>query len=112
MLTQFLLEGVVRLKNQNGCLTVLGKVRGEAYLRQHQDEDARAEFQKILDHRGIVASDPVGAVARLQLARAYTKMGDTSKAKAAYTDLLSTWKDADRNLARVSEAQAEFARLQ
>ena len=54
-----------------------------------------AEFQKILDHRGIVVSDPVGALAHLQLGRAYALTRDKTKAKAAYEDFLTLWKDAD-----------------
>ncbi|HLW80236.1 MAG TPA: serine/threonine-protein kinase, partial [Terriglobia bacterium] len=70
-------------------------VRGEAYLAERRGAEAAAEFQKILDHRGIVVSDPVGAAARVQLGRAYVLSGDTAKAKAAYQDFLTLWKDAD-----------------
>ena len=70
-------------------------VRGEAYLALHQGAEAAAEFQKILDHRGIVVSDPIGALAHLQLGRAFAISGDKIKAKAAYQDFLTLWKDAD-----------------
>jgi hypothetical protein len=57
--------------------------------------EAAAEFQKILDQPGVVLGDPIGAVARLQLARALTQAGDVTKAKSVYADLLTLWKDAD-----------------
>jgi predicted Zn-dependent protease len=66
-------------------------VRGEAYLAAHQGTDAAAEFQKILDHRGIVDVEPIGALAHLQIGRAYAMQGDTAKAKAAYQDFLTLW---------------------
>jgi len=86
-------------------------VRGEAYLALHQGALAAAEFQKIVDHRGIVISDPVGAMARLQLGRAYAMAGDQAKAKAAYSDFLSLWKDADSNIPVLQQARLEYARL-
>src|SRR6266851_663166 len=70
-------------------------VRGDAYLALHRGAEAAVEFQKILDHRGIVVSDPIGALAHLDLARAYALQPDTAKAKAAYQDFLTLWKDAD-----------------
>jgi serine/threonine protein kinase/tetratricopeptide (TPR) repeat protein len=86
-------------------------VRGEAYLAAHQGAEAAAEFQKILDHRGIVVSDPIGALAHLQLGRAFVLAGDTAKAKAAYQDLLNLWKDADPDIPIFKQAQVEYARL-
>ena len=83
-------------------------VRGEAYLAAHQGTEAVAEFQKILDHRTIVASDPIGALARLQLGRAYALSGDTAKAKAAYEDFLALWKNADADIPVLKEANAEY----
>ena len=85
--------------------------RGEAYLAARQGTEAAAEFQKILDHRGIVVSDPVGALARLQLARAFALSGDTAKAKSAYQDFLTLWKDADSDIPVLKQAKAEFAKL-
>src|SRR5262249_18801111 len=73
-------------------------VRGQAYLALRQGAQAAAEFQKIVDHRGIVLSDPIGALAHLQLGRAYAMTGDQAKAKAAYNDFLGLWKDADANI--------------
>ena len=67
-------------------------VRGEGYLALHQGSEAAAEFQKILDHRGIVVSDPIGALAHLQLGRAYALSGENAKAKTAYQDFLTLWK--------------------
>jgi eukaryotic-like serine/threonine-protein kinase len=73
-------------------------VRGEAYLASHQGSQAAAEFQKFLDHRGIVFNSPIGALAHLQIGRAYAMQGDTAKAKAAYQDFLTLWKDADPDI--------------
>ena len=87
-------------------------VRGQAYLAAHRGTEAVAEFQKILDHRGIVVSDPVGVAARLQSGRAFALSGDTAKAKAAYQDFLALWKDADPDIPILKEAKAEYARLQ
>ncbi len=86
-------------------------VRGEAYLAAHQGKEAAAEFQKVLDHRGIVLNGPIGALARLQLGRAYALQGDTVKAKTAYQDFLTLWKDADPDVSILKEAKAEYAKL-
>jgi serine/threonine protein kinase/predicted Zn-dependent protease len=86
-------------------------VRGEAYLAGHQETDAAAEFQKILDHRGVVFSEPIGALAHLGLARSY-RQGDTTKARATYQDFLTLWKDADPDVPILKEAKAEYAKLQ
>jgi predicted Zn-dependent protease len=87
-------------------------VRGLAYLAAHQGADAAAEFEKILDHRGIVACDPIGAVARLQLGRASAMSADRSKATSAYKDFLALWKYADPDIPILKHAQAEYAKLQ
>ena len=86
-------------------------VRGEAYLAAHQGKEAAAEFQKILDHRGIVLNGPIGALAHLQLGRAYALQSDAAKAKAAYQDFLTLWKDADPDIPILNEAKAEYAKL-
>ena len=86
-------------------------VRGQAYLSAHQGAEAAAEFQKIIDHRGILVSDPVGALARLQLARAFVLSGDTAKAKSAYQDFLTLWKDADSDVPVLNQAKSEYAQL-
>jgi eukaryotic-like serine/threonine-protein kinase len=87
-------------------------VRGEAYLAAHQSGEAAAEFQKILDHRGIVLNEPIGALAHLGLARAYALQGDTAKGKTAYQDFLTLWKDADPDVPILIAAKAEYAKLQ
>jgi eukaryotic-like serine/threonine-protein kinase len=86
-------------------------VRGEAYLAAHQGPEAAAEFQKILDHRGIVLNEPIGALAHLQLGRAYAMSGDTAKARFAYQDFLTLWKDADPDIPILKEAKAEYSKL-
>jgi tetratricopeptide (TPR) repeat protein/predicted Ser/Thr protein kinase len=86
-------------------------VRGEAYLAAHQGVEAAAEFQKILDHRGVVLNGPIGALAHLGLARAYAIQGNTAKAKAAYQDFLTLWKDADPDIPILKQAKAEYAKL-
>jgi serine/threonine protein kinase len=86
-------------------------VRGEAYLAAHQGSEAVVEFQKILDHRGIVLNSPIGALAHLQLGRAYAMQGDTAKAKAAYQDFLTLWKDADPDIPILIAAKEEYAKL-
>ena len=87
-------------------------LRGEAYLMLHDGNRAAAEFQKFIDHRGLVVNFPWGALARLGLARAYAMQGDTPKAKAAYQDFLTLWKDADPDIPILKEAKAEYAKLQ
>jgi serine/threonine protein kinase/tetratricopeptide (TPR) repeat protein len=86
-------------------------VRGEAYLQAKQGREAAAEFQKILNHRGVVMADPVGALAHLQLGRAYVVSGDMPRAKNAYRDFLTLWKDADADIPVFKQATAEYARL-
>jgi tetratricopeptide (TPR) repeat protein len=87
-------------------------VRGEAYLAAHQGSEAVAEFQKILDQPGVVVNDPTGALAHLQIGRAYAIQGDTAKSRAAYKDFLTLWKDADPDVPILKEAKAEYAKLQ
>jgi tetratricopeptide (TPR) repeat protein len=86
-------------------------VRGEAYLAARQGSEAAAEFQKILDHRGIVVNEPIGALAHLQIGRAYAMQGDSVKAKAAYQDFLTLWKDADADIPVLIAAKSEYAKL-
>jgi tetratricopeptide (TPR) repeat protein len=87
-------------------------VRGQAYLAAHRAAEAEAEFQKILDHRGIVISDPIGALAHLQLGRACALANDKIKAKRAYHDFLILWENADQEIPILREAKTEYAGLQ
>ncbi len=87
-------------------------VRGEAFLHAHDGAKAAAEYQKILDHRGIDPTSLLYAVAHLGLARAYALQGDTAKARTAYQDFLTLWKDADPDIPVLKEAKAEYAKLQ
>jgi eukaryotic-like serine/threonine-protein kinase len=87
-------------------------VRGLAYLALRQGSEAAAEFQRILEHRGLVANCPLGALARLGLARAYALQRDESKAYAAYQDFLALWKDADPDIPILKQAKSEYAKLQ
>jgi tetratricopeptide (TPR) repeat protein len=87
-------------------------VRGQAYLLAHDGPAAVIEFQKLLDHRGIVLNFVTGALAHLQLGRAYAMAGDTGKAKTVYEDFLSLWKDADPDIPILKQAKAEYAKLQ
>lgn len=111
-------------------------VRGEAYLAAHQGSEAAVEFQKILGQRGVVVNEPIGALAPLGLARAYalqagfvapggsagveprraapasTNEEMKAKARAAYQDYLTMWKDADPGIPILKEAKAEYAKLQ
>ena len=91
------------------CPTYL---RGEAYLMLHDGNRAASEFQKLIDHRGVVVNFPWGALARLGVARAYTLQGDTAKARDAYQDFLTLWKHADPDIPILKEAKAEYAKLQ
>jgi tetratricopeptide (TPR) repeat protein len=86
-------------------------VRGEALIASRRYAEAAAEFQKILDHRGVVAIDPIGALAHLQLGRVFALSGDRSKAKAAYEAFLALWKEADADIPILKSARAEYARL-
>jgi eukaryotic-like serine/threonine-protein kinase len=87
-------------------------VRGMAYLALHKGNEAAAEFQKFMDHRGLIANCPLGALAHLQIGRAYAMQGDNATAKSAYKDFLTLWKDADPDIPILKEAKAEYAKLQ
>jgi tetratricopeptide (TPR) repeat protein len=83
----------------------------EAYLAAHNGAAAAVEYQKLIDHPGIVSNYVTGALAHLQLGRAYAMQGDTAKAKAAYQDFLTLWKDADPDIPILIAAKAEYAKL-
>ncbi|MGA8233019.1 MAG: protein kinase, partial [Candidatus Acidiferrales bacterium] len=87
-------------------------IRGQAQLAAHNGAAAATEFQKFLDHRGITLNFPLGALAHLGLARAYAIQGDTAKARAAYQDFLTLWKDADPDIPILIAAKSEYAKLQ
>jgi eukaryotic-like serine/threonine-protein kinase len=87
-------------------------IRGQALLAARQGPQASAEFQKILDSRGVVANEPIGALAHLGLARSCALAGDKAKSRAAYNDFFTLWKDADPDIPILQQARAEFAKLQ
>jgi tetratricopeptide (TPR) repeat protein len=86
--------------------------RGQAYLAAKNGDAAAAEFQKILDHAGVVGNEPIGALGHLGLARAYSLSGNAAKAKTAYQDFFALWKNADPDVPILKEAKAEYAKLQ
>ncbi len=86
-------------------------VRGESYLLLRDGEKAAGEFQNFLSHPGITINCPLGALAHLQLGRAYSLAGDAAKARAAYQDFLTLWKDADPDIPILKQAKAEYAKL-
>src|SRR5215472_1559714 len=85
--------------------------RGRAYLMLHNGSAAAAEFQKLIDHPGLVREFPVGALAHVGVARAYALQSDTAKSRAAYQDFLTVWKDADPDIPIYKQAKAEYAKL-
>jgi eukaryotic-like serine/threonine-protein kinase len=87
-------------------------VRGQAYLAMHQGSEAAGEFQKVLDHRGAVLSEPIGVLAHLQLGRTLVLSRDTNRARAAYHDFFALWKDADPGIPVLKQAKKEYARVQ
>jgi tetratricopeptide (TPR) repeat protein len=87
-------------------------LRGQAYLQDNRGPEAVAEFQRIVDHRGIAADSPEHSLAKLGLGRAYVLTGDTAKAKAAYQDFFALWKDADPDIPILKEAKSEYQKLQ
>jgi serine/threonine protein kinase/tetratricopeptide (TPR) repeat protein len=87
-------------------------IRGEAFLKARDGVKAAAEYQKILDHRGINPTSPLYPLAKLGVGRAYALQGGTPKARAAYQDFFALWKDADPDLPMLKQAQAEYAKLQ
>jgi tetratricopeptide (TPR) repeat protein len=86
-------------------------VRGEALMAARRHADAAAEFQRVLDHPGLVGTDPIGVLAHLQLGRVFALSGDRTKANGAYETFLELWKDADPDVPILKQAKAEYARL-
>jgi hypothetical protein len=86
-------------------------LRGEAYLGARQGAAAGVEFQKILDHPGVVTNEVIGALAHLGRGRAYALAGDNAKAKTAYQDFLALWKNADPDIPILKQAKSEYVKL-
>ncbi len=107
-----LLQSLGALELGDGGILLPVYLRGRAFLMLHDGNRAAAEFQKFVDHRGLVQNFPWGALARLMLARAYSMQGDAAKARAAYQDFLTLWKDADPDIPILKQAQAEYAKPQ
>jgi hypothetical protein len=87
-------------------------VRGQAYLKARQGKEAGAEFQKILDNRGVCTTAPICSLSHLQLARARALSGDGAGARTAYQDFFALWKHADPDIPILKEAKAEYGKLQ
>ena len=102
--------GILTASGTNSCLYPV-YVRAQAYLAAQQGPAAEAEFQKILDHRGLLWNCATGALARLGLARAHALQADTADARAAYQEFFALWKDADPDVPVLIAAKAEFAKL-
>jgi eukaryotic-like serine/threonine-protein kinase len=107
-----LLQGTSAIELGDGGLLLPVYLRGQAYLMLHDGNAAAAEFQKFIDHRGRVGNFPWAALARLQLARACALSGDKTKARIAYQDFLTLWKDADPDIPILNQAKVEYAKLQ
>jgi tetratricopeptide (TPR) repeat protein len=105
----FAMPGTVFFAKFGGLYTVY--VRGQAYLTAGRGQEAAAEFQKVLNHRGIVLADPIASLAHLQMGRAYVIAGNKDKAKSAYREFLDMWKDADPDLPVFKKASAEYGKL-
>ena len=86
-------------------------LRGQAYLAAHEGTEAAAQFQKMIDHIGVIQNQPQGALAHLGLGRAYAAAGDAVKARTAYQDFLALWKDADPDVPVFKQAKSEYAKL-
>jgi eukaryotic-like serine/threonine-protein kinase len=97
---------------EEGGLLCPPYVRGQAFLLQHRGREAANEFQKFLDHRGVVINFLLASLARYQLARALSLDGDSPGARKAYQDFLALWKDADPDIPILKQAKAEYAKLQ
>jgi len=94
-----------------GAFAYPAYVRGQAFLMLHKSEEAAVEFQKLIDHRGLLANAPLWPLAHLQRGRAYALGGDTAKARASYDDFFKLWKDADASIPILKQAKGEYAKL-
>jgi tetratricopeptide (TPR) repeat protein len=103
--------GQLSQSGPNSCLYPI-YLRGVGYLSERKSDAAMAEFQRMLDYPGILWNCPTGSLARLGLARSYAMEGEIAKAKTAYQDFLTLWKDADPDIPIYKQAKAEYARLQ
>ena len=86
-------------------------LRGMTYLKLNKGADAAAEFQKLIDHRGVVGTSITGPLAHLGVARARVLQNDTAGARTEYQNFLALWKDADPDMPIFKQAQAEYAKL-
>ena len=83
-------------------------LRGQAYLATGRNSEAALEFQKVLDHRGVVLTSLIGPLSHVGLARAYTLLGDIPRARAAYESFFNLWRDADKEVPILLKVQAEY----
>ncbi len=97
---------------EEGALIYPAYVRGQAYLLLHQGKEAALEFQKLLEHRGVVINSPLIALAHYQIARGLAMSGDLAGSRKAYQDFFALWKDADPDIPILKEAKTEYAKLQ
>jgi len=97
---------------EEGGLLYPSYVRGQAHVLLHQGKEAAVEFQKLLDHRGLLLNSPLLAMAHYQIARAALAEGDAAAARKAYQDFFALWKDADPDIPILKQAKAEYAKLQ
>jgi tetratricopeptide (TPR) repeat protein len=108
--TPYELGRTFRIPSLGSCYVAI-YLRGQAYLRSGAGTEAAAEFQKILDHRGVDPISPLYALSHLGLGRAWVLAGDLAKGRRAYQDFLALWKDADSDLPILQQAKAEYAKL-
>ncbi len=107
-----ILETAAPYEQAEGLTLYPAYLRGQAYLQAHQGAAAATEFQKLVDHNGIVQNALTGSLAHLEIGRAYAMAGDTARAKTAYQNFLLLWKDADPTIAVLKQARTEYAKLQ
>jgi hypothetical protein len=100
-----------RFEREARAISSFAYVRGQAYLGAGSGREAAAEFQKVLDHRGIVLADPISALAHLQLGRAHVISSDIADARVAYKKFLTLWSDADANIPVLRQAKADYSKI-